>query len=79
MIAFYLTVLVISVAVLGMFFYYLNQRLEAVIRRLIKFDKEMETLYANQKVLEADMKKIHNDFQTYQTYQKEIAKIQQRR
>lgn len=63
-------VLFILCIVLGIWFYFLHKRLEdlstkndANTRQLIQW---METLRDNQSVLESDLKKVYNEFQSYQ-------------
>lgn len=57
---------------LGVFFYFLHQRVENLALRLGNIMKDMDVLYANQQTLVTDLKKIFNELQNAQ---KEINRV----
>jgi len=66
---------ILGVALIGYLLYALSIRLDSALvqisTRLAQVNKDLETLHANQKVLESDLKKV---FSEIQNAQKENAK-----
>lgn len=59
-------ILFLLVIGLGVFFYFLNLRVEAMVLRLSRIMKDMDVLYANQQTLDTDLKKTFTELQNVQ-------------
>lgn len=60
---------------LGVLFYFLHRRVEALSHSMNRINRDMDTLYVNQQTLDTDCKKI---FMELQNAQKEISRINHR-
>lgn len=60
---FSICLLLLLIIGLGTCFYFLHLRVENLGLRLNSLSKNIDALYANQKVFDTDLKKIFNEFQ----------------